>query len=286
MDSRYTLSRAWALFLLPMLGIPYVALAQTAPATQGGPIDPREANRVATQTRMEIAGLLLEYRPVGDYVESANRQFYDGAWDQAMVQYLLAERIKPGHFHARYQLARIFSNMGQSEPCARWFAGAVECGFSQHALARTDPLLAGVFKDKPELLETIRLRYQANLSKHVIVVRPAGEPPIDGWPVVLLMHGYGRSAAYFKTVADNAAENGFLGVALDGPLPWTTPDDKAFGWPDDNVEGNHAYLQDALKTIVTFKYNPKRVYVGGFSQGGLQAAILLARTTPNITLVH
>jgi predicted esterase len=89
------------------------------------------------------------------------------------------------------------------------------------------------------------------------------------------MHGYGRSAAHFQPVADNAAANGILAVALDGPVPYATAQGKGFAWPDDNVGGNHSYLQDALKTV-TQKYNPKRVYLGGFSQGALQAAALLA----------
>src|SRR6476660_4868806 len=136
-SSRFTISLS--LVSLTIFTASHRAFSQPGASTQPAPMDPNQARLVVTQTRLQLAGLLLADRPVGEYVQSANEQFYEGAWDQAMVQYLLAERIKPGNFHARYQLARIFSGMGQSELCARWFRDAVDSGFSQHALARTDP---------------------------------------------------------------------------------------------------------------------------------------------------
>lgn len=107
---------------------------------------------------------------------------------------------------------------------------------------------------------------------NVAVMKPEPPPPRDGWPVVLLLHGYGSNHASLAAIASELSRRGFAAIALDGPIALGGD---GFQWPTDSAGGTHVHLQAALKTV-SGPLDRGRVLLFGFSQGALHAFVLLA----------
>jgi polyhydroxybutyrate depolymerase len=105
---------------------------------------------------------------------------------------------------------------------------------------------------------------------------PETEPPDDGWPLVIVLHGLGGSAARVRALAgfdEVAAEHGFI-VAYPEGLSHAWIDGgitRAFG-PNDIATRNLALLQ-ALIDVVDEEHDldKRRTYLAGLSNGGMFA---------------
>lgn len=105
---------------------------------------------------------------------------------------------------------------------------------------------------------------------------PQGQPPPDGWPVILLLHGWRSNEQDFVDVAQWLSAEGVAAAAV----PAILVDDankKRFAWPKDDPARVHHYLQHILANAESSqKINPKKVFLGGFSQGAMYALTLVS----------
>lgn len=156
----------------------------------------------------------------------------------------------------------------------------MELGFDDFPTALADDELGSIRKssDFNAALLKIRERYIATSESRVgqpLAIRPAGEKPTDGWPVMLLLHGYGDNNLSYLDSAEAWAELGFLSVAVPGSVP--AADDR-FMWSMDSVEPTHQDLQAIVSSsLLADVVNGEKVFLLGFSQGALHAMLLTAR---------
>lgn len=105
------------------------------------------------------------------------------------------------------------------------------------------------------------------------------EPPIEYAGVapkgiVVMMHGYNSTHRDFESVAKLAASNGLAGLSLPAPI---TNAPSRYQWERDDLEATHHYIQKALAASFPGVDVPReQVWVAGFSQGGMYAALLVA----------
>ena len=110
---------------------------------------------------------------------------------------------------------------------------------------------------------------------------PQGQPPPDGWPVILLMHGWRSNEQDFVDVAQWFSTEGVAAAAVPAILVDDTAR-KRFAWPKDDPARVHNYLQSILvSTHLSQKINPKQVFLGGFSQGAMYALTLVSMYPQN-----
>ncbi len=112
----------------------------------------------------------------------------------------------------------------------------------------------------------------------VLAALPAADPPPAGWPVLLMLHGYGVNKDDFDDVAGSLSDHGVAVVAIDGP------EDLGGGrrqWgPASDVSRTHEYVRDRLTPLADdARFDWSALHVGGFSQGATHA-IFLALTHP------
>lgn len=106
-----------------------------------------------------------------------------------------------------------------------------------------------------------------------LVVVPEEVAPESGWPVFVLMHGYGTNKEDFSDLARIVSERGAVAIAIDAP------DEIGGGrrsWGTE-IAATHVYIQDQiapLRADVRFDFEP--IHVGGFSQGGIRSLLLAA----------
>ncbi len=93
--------------------------------------------------------------------------------------------------------------------------------------------------------------------------------------VLVLMHGYNSNHQDFERVAELAATRGFAALSVPAPIQ-NAP--SRYQWERDDLEATHQYIQKNVQRA--FKgvdgVPRERVWVSGFSQGGLYAALLTA----------
>ena len=110
-----------------------------------------------------------------------------------------------------------------------------------------------------------------------LVMAPQGEAPSTGFPVVVFMHGYNSTHYDFSRAAQLAASKGLVGISLPAPLPGSRP--SGYQWKQHDPEHTHRYIQGVVDDVtqsVAGAQRGERVWLVGFSQGGLHASLLLA----------
>ena len=241
-------------------------------ATQ--PASPEEAVYRADLQMLEI---LLD-EPSNDEILDIGRHFRrreDHA--RAAVFDLIALRGKPKDFLIEYELACNFALWGQKKLAAKYLTQAAEHGYWGYRVVVEDTDLQSI-KETPEFAaatKKIKANFDVQAPKNppgMTLATPQGAPPPNGWPVLVFLHGWASERSDFDEEAKFVTTLGYAGVTLDatqvmGPGAYT--------WDRKSVEPTHAQIQAALKKL-NAKIDPKRVYLQGFSQGGMHAARLVA----------
>ncbi|MDP7033935.1 MAG: alpha/beta fold hydrolase [Planctomycetota bacterium] len=239
----------------------------------------RKIRKARYQARVDILNRLLEDVSADRYVGWADGLKAEKRYDEAAVYYLIATKKDPKHIRAAYQLACTFALWGQKKLALEWLARAVQNGFWGASILREEADLDSV-RSLPgfdRLSQKVVERYTEEAPKHAprsVVRVPAGEAPSGGWPVILLLHGWGASHADFVEMADLAAGQGMVGIALDGP---TVRYVDSYSWTTEDLGTTHRHLQKVLaahRDKLPDATGP--VYLSGFSQGAHQATLLLA----------
>jgi len=238
------------------------------------------------EARAEIVEALLQELTAEGYLLYADQLKSRGLYEKAAVFYLLALKMdKSLAAQGSYRLAGNFALWDQTALALKWLTRAVDAGFWGYELMKEDADLKAVRNDPDpvhkdaydSLLAKVKKRYEKEAPNHAggsLVEKPAGTAPEKGWPVILLLHGYGSNKENIKEVAAFVAKNGFVGIAVSGP---TVLDKNCFRWSNDGIEETHQHLVKALeKHKADVSIDPKRVYIAGFSQGALHAVLLTA----------
>lgn len=178
-----------------------------------------------------------------------------------------------------YQLACNYELSNQHDRAVSMFAKAMELEFDDFPTALADDEL-GRIRDSPDFTATlarIRERYIANSESRVgqpIAVQPSGDRPSDGWPMVLLLHGYGDSNLNYLDNAKQWAKLGFVAVAVPGSVPTRGG---RYQWTMESTDPTHQDLQAVVKSpLFDELVNREKVFLLGFSQGALHAMLLTA----------
>lgn len=212
-------------------------------------------------------------------VQMADGMKSNGQYSNAARGYRTAIKTDPTWPYPVYQAACNFELWGQHENAVAEFNKALELGFSDFPTMAGDSEL-GQIRDRPEFtaqLQKVRELYLAGASKLVgqpIAVRPKGSQPPGGWPVMLLLHGYGDTNLAYLDQAARWAEQGFVTVAVPGSVP---AGDVHYQWSHESTAATHQDLQ-AIVTSPLLKgvADPDQVYLLGFSQGALHGLMLTA----------
>jgi predicted esterase len=125
-----------------------------------------------------------------------------------------------------------------------------------------------------------RAEARAEVPSSLLAALPEGEPPEKGWPVMILLHGYGTAKEDFRDVIDLVSRHSVAAYALDAP---TAIGDGRRSWGRASAAAaTHEYLQGAIASL---RDDPRLdwtvIHVGGFSQGAIHA-VHLAVTRPDV----
>lgn len=256
----------------------FLTVAARGQTTQPAAVDDKAAKLAAIEARIGVVNRLLRDASAEDYRIFADELQSNGRFDEATIYYLVSEKMKPGNAQCRYQLACTLAQWGQKELAITWLEKASEAGFWGAPALESDGELNSIRQDAKfaGILAAVKKRYDAEAQKHVprpILAVPAGKAPEGGFPIVLLLHGFGTSNENFRDFADLAAANGLAGIAPSGEVAL---DEGRFSWGKD-AEVTHKYLQSVLDSFRgRMDLNFTRVYLGGFSQGAMHSGVLLA----------
>ncbi|MEM6689012.1 MAG: alpha/beta fold hydrolase [Planctomycetota bacterium] len=202
-------------------------------------------------------------------------------FEKAESAYLAAVRYNPKLAYAHYQLACNYELWGKHDLAVEQFERAIEVGFSDFPTALSDGELGKIrelvsFKTQ---LSVIRERYIESASTRIgqpIAVPAKGAKPKSGWPVMILLHGYGDTNLSYLGNAAEWAELGFVSIALPGSVPSSAG---RFMWSLDSIDPTYRDIQAVLDSPLLSGIDSRRVYLLGFSQGALHG-LLLAKEYP------
>lgn len=208
---------------------------------------------------------------VADQLKSAEQ------FERAEAKYLRAMQIDPLWAYPPYQLACNYELSNQHNKAVEVFAKAMKLGFDDFPTALSDDELGQLRStaDFQKTLSEIRNRYikvNKNRVGRPIAVRPDGDAPAIGWPLILLLHGYGDTNESYVSLAQEWSKLGFVAVAVPGSVPGRAG---GFIW---SLESTEPTLRDirviTANATIRKVTNPRRVFLLGFSQGALHSLLL------------
>ena len=267
-----SISRVVAFVLVGLFALSVHAGTPTTATTQ--PLTPEQAIR---RSNIALANLLLD-APTDDQLRHlGNRYRAGGDVTRAIVLHLTALRGHPDDPEIEYDLACDFALGRETKLGVKYFQRAADHGYWGYPVVTDDTDVSALRSDPAfaAALAKIKTSFDAQAPKHapgMTVKLPTGAAPAGGWPVVFFLHGFASSRHDFDPEAQIASTLGYVGVTLDGTHVMGPA---AYTWDRKDTEATHHQVQAALKSF-KFAVNPKRVYLQGFSQGGMHAVRLLA----------
>ena len=112
---------------------------------------------------------------------------------------------------------------------------------------------------------------ETELPGSAMLALPDAEVPEDGWPTILLLHGYGTNKEDFTAFSGMLVQHGVAAISIDAPV---SIGEGRRSWPRD-AEQSYAALRPSLDFVQEDKrYDASRVFVGGFSQGGYHSMLM------------
>lgn len=211
---------------------------------------------------------------IADRLKSAKQ------YEQAESTYQLAMTADPTWGYPPYQLACNYELWDKHDKAIPEFKKAIKLGFADFPTALADDEL-GKLRDADDFkktLATIRERYIKNSAEKIgspVAFKPAGKQPKDGWPLILMLHGYGDSNLNYLDLARAWAKLGFVAVAVPGSVPNQTG---GFIWALDSTDQTLSDLRAIAKSdLISSTTNPREVFLLGFSQGALHSILIAAQ---------
>ncbi|MHC2068426.1 TPR end-of-group domain-containing protein [Bremerella sp. T1] len=205
-------------------------------------------------------------------------------FDDAEQMYLRAANADLDFAYPMYQLACNYELAGKHEEAVDAFQQAIQRGFDDFPTAVNDDELGKIRRrsDFGDALATIRTRYIISAPAHVgqpIAVRPETDKPPEGWPIILMLHGYGDSHLNYLDEARLWAQQGFVAVVVPGSVP---THGSYYQWSNDSSEPTHEDLQAIVQSeLFHGVIDLNKVYLLGFSQGALHS-MLVTQAHPDL----
>jgi predicted peptidase len=101
---------------------------------------------------------------------------------------------------------------------------------------------------------------------------PSGNPPEGGWPIVVYLKGYGVTQETFNSLVEVVNGMGVSLIALH--VNQGQPKSRRKAQWTEVIEPAHTLAQANLQPLAsTGKYNLNRVYLAGYADGGIHAAL-------------
>jgi len=101
---------------------------------------------------------------------------------------------------------------------------------------------------------------------------PTGNPPDGGWPILVYLKGYGVTQETFDSLVDVVNGMGVAVIALH--VNKGQPKSRRKAQWTAVIEPAHATAQANLQPLASLgKYNLDRVYLAGYADGGIHAAL-------------
>lgn len=207
----------------------------------------------------------------GDALKSA------GNYTEAEKIYLQAMDADPTFDYPPYQLACNYELSGNRANSRPMFEEAIKRGLDDFPTVLNDDELGSIRErsDFADVLKILRERYVASSATKVgqpIAVRPQGTKPAGGWPVMVLLHGYGDTNLSYLDHCELWAKSGFVTIAVPGSVPASSG---RFMWDLQSAAPTQQDVQAIIQSpLLAAEINKDQVFLQGFSQGALHAMIL------------
>lgn len=229
----------------------------------------------------EIAGDLMSGQSAETHKGYGDWYHARGALVEAATYYLIALERDPELNIARYRLACVMAGLdSEGESGLNWLESAVEAGFWGFASLKDEPAFARFHETEryKQLSSTVQERYTNAVLEwkpRSIVRAPESDDPAAKFPVLVFLHGYGDQHLSYADNAQVASENGYVGLAVSGTVPFY---EDSMRWNQLEAESTHDAIQVALKEHASagVPIDESRIFLVGFSQGALHATKLLA----------
>jgi predicted esterase len=270
------MSLRWVSRLVVVVVVAFFAVAVRAatPAAATRPVTPEQA---ILRSNIALANLLLD-EPTDDQLRHlGNRYRAGGDFMRAIVLHLTALRGDPDDPEVEYDLACDFAFARENKLGIKYLQRAADHGYWGYRIVTEDTDVNPLKSDAAfgPALAKIKASFEAQAPRHapgMTVTLPKGAAPAGGWPVVFFLHGFASSRHDFVPEAQFVSTLGYVGVTLDGTQVMGP---SAYTWDRKSTEVTHHQVQAGLKSF-KFPIDRKRVYLQGFSQGGMHAVRLLA----------
>jgi phospholipase/carboxylesterase len=222
-------------------------------------------------------------------------QDYEAA-ARAFIHYL---RRRPGDASALYNLACCYGLLGAAEPATAFLRAAYRAGFRDLEHIQQDPDFEPVREDAgfQELMDklvedTRRRERRAGTPLEVIssqvatvrVVEPEGYDPMERYPLVIGLHGWGDTSENFAGLfLRRGLEQPFLFCVAQAPYAFELGSSVGYSWglEEPGVPTattltaqrlSRQYVLDVLATMTRhYRVDQTQVFLLGFSQGAAQA---------------
>lgn len=198
----------------------------------------------------------------------------------AMSLYLTLMREDGRNIWAPYQLAASSAEKGQTELAERYLQLSADRGLWYYYNLLEDDAFNSIQHGSTyqSILAVTKARYIQHahwFEGKASYAIPDGEPPPGGWPTVVYLHAYGKSAGISPEERVLFSGMGVAYIEVNGTQMLS---ENSFRWSNYSDESTQSAIQQALQPLIAeLKLNPQQVYLIARGQGALHAANLLAK---------
>ncbi|MFA1239790.1 alpha/beta hydrolase [Serratia odorifera] len=199
---------------------------------------------------------------------------------EAISLYLTLMREDEHNVWAPYQLAASSAEKGQTELAERYLQLSAERGLWYYYNLLEDDSFSSIQHRHTyqSILAQAKARYLQRARQFegkASYALPSGPTPAGGWPTVVFLHDYGKSASISAEDRLLFSSLGAAYIELNGTQMLS---ENSFRWSNYSDESTQSAIQRALAPLIRqLNLNPQQVYLSGRGQGALHAANLLAK---------
>ncbi len=219
----------------------------------------------ATVTAQEPNPPSDEEKTFQDYFSEGMEGIKAKEYEKAIAAFKKAIELNALESSSYYNIACCYSLMDKKAEAIEWLQKAVEKGWDGFEHTEQDTDLTNIRAEAGYLKIIVDMRAAAGLNCGFYAMHVPEKCAADKeWPLLIGLHGYGSNAADFlghwRPVADA------VGMIVACPQGSAKVNKNAYGW---NLQAAEKAILDCLADAPKrAKIDLKRIYLGGFSQGG------------------
>ena len=222
---------------------------------------------------------------VGELIDKMVAAYEAEDWPTALEYGQKLVSLEPQSSMHPYNMACVYARSGESEKALKWLGRSVELGFSDGELLRSDADLDSL-RDTEAFAHILR-DFEARMGKGAdqlealiarnepLILTPPEHDATQPAPVIVALHGFGVDAEDIGETWHGPAAH--IGAVVVAPRAVRKAEGRdGFSWgPVDEAERIVLAALEVAKKKVAF--DPERVVLTGFSQGGYMSLNLAAR---------